>query len=193
MERWKVEDLSLLEGSVAWRTKGSPRRGTKRTCVADDTVKITRVTTLSALDNCFSSSSLAGLKPWQITRSPPIFFVLDYTVCLFDNNLVRDHVSRRRGGLFVFNACYATVACRSVLVINLHLMRYKWTSGIISVVNSSCYKLLVFPIFPFFFFLSQENVQLCATLYKNWPRLICILLVFNSIFSLFWNLSSNYT
>lgn len=161
MERWKVEDLSLLEGSVAWRTKGSPRRGTKRTCVADDTVKI-RVTTLSALDNCFSSSSLAGLKPWQITRSPPIFFVLDYTVCLFDNNLVRDHVSRRRGGLFVFNACYATVACRSVLVINLHLMRYKWTSEIISVVNSSCYKLFRVSNLSFFFSLSLSRK--CATL-----------------------------
>lgn len=96
------------------------------------------------------------LKPWQITRSPPIFFVLDYTVCLFDNNLVRDHVSRGRGGLFVFNACYATVACRSVLVINLHLMRYKWASGIISLVNSSlvtnrsCLSNLSLPLLFFF-------------------------------------------
>lgn len=56
----------------------------------------------------------------------------------------------------MFNAYYATVACRSVLVINLHLMRYKWASGIISLVNSSlvtnrsCLSNLSLPLLFFF-------------------------------------------
>lgn len=137
----------------------------KRTCVADDTAKITPGDDFVRLGyNCFSLfciSRRGGLKPWQITRSPPIFFVLDYTVCLFDNNLVRDHVSRRRGGLFVFNACYATVACRSVLVINLRLMRYKWTSGIISPVNSLLIVLQVVSYLSFSLSLSLSLKKIC--------------------------------
>lgn len=76
-KRWKVEDLSLGFGRVTnERTNG--------TRVADDTVKITRVTTLSALDNCFPLRLSGRFKTVaNYTFRSSIFFVLDYTVCLY--------------------------------------------------------------------------------------------------------------
>lgn len=57
------------------------RNGTR---VADDTVKITRVTTLSALDNCFPLRLSRRFKTVaNYTFRSSIFFVLDYTVCLY--------------------------------------------------------------------------------------------------------------